>query len=89
MKKMKWLLDNKFWYVGYTSTEMGNKEFDKAFCFIVRNPLDRSWKRWEEIQSFHKRKHEERMTNADYQKEYEDAFNEYRKVFNEAIDKTI
>lgn len=86
---MRRLLDNKFWYVGYTSTEMGNKQCDKAFCLIVRNPFDRSWKKWEEIKSFHERKHEERMSNPDYQKEYEQAYEEYRDAFNKSIDNTV
>jgi len=55
MKKL-WirLTDNSFWYVGYTSTEMGDKQCDKAFCLIVRNPFDRSWKEWEATRLAHK-----------------------------------
>lgn len=78
----KFLFDNKFWYIGYTSTQFGDRDYDKAFCFIVRNPFDKSWKHWQEVKSFHERKHEERMKNNEYMKEY-------TKAFNEAIDKTI
>jgi hypothetical protein len=76
------LTDNRFWYIGYTSTQFGDRDYDKAFCLIVRNPFDRSWKCWEEAKSFHKRKHEERMSDPDY-------MTEYTKAFNKAIDKTI
>lgn len=44
---MKRLTDNSFWYVGYTFTQLGDREYEKAFCLIVRNPFDRSWKQWE------------------------------------------
>lgn len=81
---MNKLFDNKFWYLGYTSTQLGNKDYDKAFCLIVRNPFDKSWKKWAEAKSFHKKKHEERMLDEEYQKAYE----EYRQAFNNAIDKT-
>ena len=40
------LFDNKFWYLGYTYAEMGDKELDKCICVILRNPFDRSWKKW-------------------------------------------
>ena len=44
---MSRIFDNRFWYIGYTSTELGDRDYDKAFCLIVRNPFDRSWKKWE------------------------------------------
>lgn len=50
---MSKLTDNKFWYIGYTSAEMGDKDLDKCFCLIVRNPFDRSWKKWAAIRAKH------------------------------------
>ena len=45
------LRDNQFWYIGYTHSQLGDKHCDKAFCLILRNPFDRSWKKWAAIEA--------------------------------------
>jgi hypothetical protein len=76
---MRRLLDNRFWYIGFTYTEFNGREFEKCPCVIICNPFGR-WK------SNHERKREEKIADAEYQKAYEKAYEEYRDAFNKRID---
>lgn len=63
------LLDNRFWYVGFTAAEFGGDDFNKCPCLIIRNPFSGQ-------ESLHERSHKSWMKDQEYSAVYEQQLDE-------------
>lgn len=68
---MKKLFDNRFWYIGFTHAAFNDVDYENNPCVIIRNPFGKR-------KSLHERNHNEWIKDADYRKEYEQAYAEIK-----------